>query len=106
MRALVGISTISVVCSASIALYAAAQLATIGIIETGPLFEIMVVLPAVVAIHYRTQFALNPEITISFVISKSARQQRSRGLRLEQADRPERETSTSAYREFPYTLNR
>lgn len=50
MRALVGISTISVVCSASIALYAAAQLATIGIIETGPLFEIMVVLPAVVAI--------------------------------------------------------
>ncbi|OZC79419.1 hypothetical protein CH251_00490 [Rhodococcus sp. 06-462-5] len=50
MRALVGISTISVVCSASITLYAAAQLATIGIIETGPLFEIMVVLPAVAAI--------------------------------------------------------
>ena len=50
MRALVGISTISVVCSASITLYSAAQLATIGIIETGPLFEIMVVLPAVAAI--------------------------------------------------------
>ncbi|RMB77919.1 hypothetical protein AYK61_17125 [Rhodococcus sp. SBT000017] len=50
VRALVGISTISVACSASIALYAAAQLATIGIIETGPLFEIMVVLPAVIAI--------------------------------------------------------
>ena len=50
MRALVGISTISVVCSASIALYATAQLASGGVIETGPLFEIMVVLPAVVAI--------------------------------------------------------
>lgn len=50
MRALVGISTISVVCSASIALYAAVQLASIGVIEPGPLFEIMVVLPAVVAV--------------------------------------------------------
>lgn len=50
MRALVGISTISVVCSASIAFYAAVQLAFIGVIEPGPLFEIMVVLPAVVAV--------------------------------------------------------
>ena len=50
MRALVGLSTISVVCSASIVLYAAAHLATTGIIETGPFFEIMVVLPAVAAV--------------------------------------------------------
>jgi hypothetical protein len=50
MRALVCISTITVVCSASIGLYIAVYLATIGVIEPGPLVEVMVVLPAVIGI--------------------------------------------------------
>ncbi|WP_415971873.1 hypothetical protein [Rhodococcus sp. 077-4] len=50
MRALVCISTVTVVCSVSIGFYVAVYLATIGVIEPGPLVEVMVVLPAVVGI--------------------------------------------------------